>query len=311
MNSFSRRSFLAAALAARALRAAVTAGVTRSRIGAISDEIADSPANAIAFAKQYGFQWFELRSVPGRKAANYFYMPEPELRAAAKEFSDNGIKISILDTNLLKFGLPGTEPVRRRPESPEGRVKRLAREQDEFDRRMDNLARCIRSAHILDCKLVRVFTFSRVEDPDSLLPRIGGILDEMANVAEKEGVNLAIENENSCNVAKCSEVAGIFKHMRSPAMAHNWDVLNGANAGEIPYPDGYNLLPKDRILNVQIKGKSILDYPEHLDWAPIMQALERGGYRGCYDLETHIFGPTQIQSSHASMKEILRLVEPA
>ena len=27
----------------------------------------------------------------------------------------------------------------------------------------------------------------------------------------------------------------------------NWDPGNAAAAGEIPYPDGYNLLPKDRI----------------------------------------------------------------
>ena len=310
MTAISRRRFLSAALTAPALRAAKNRNrIDRSRIGAISDEIAGSPEGAIAFNRQYGLKWFELRSVPGNKSANYFYMPEPDLRAAAKQFADSGMKISVLDTNLLKFGLPGTEPVRRKSETPDTRAKRLAHEQAEFDKRMDNLAQCIRSAHILDCKLVRVFTFSRVQEPESVFQRVADILGDMAKAAESEGVHLVIENETSCNAAKCSEVAAILKMVPSQVLGHNWDVLNGYNMHETPYPDGYALLPKERILNVQIKGKSVLDYPEHLDWIPIFHALERDGYRGCYDLETHIFGPTQIQASHASMREILRLVE--
>jgi sugar phosphate isomerase/epimerase len=314
MSLLNRRHVLAAAAAAAmpALRAAKLHNrIGRSRISAISDEIADSPANAIAFDKQYGLQWLELRAVPGNKRANYFYMPEPQLREAAKQFADSGIKISFLNTSLLKFGLPGTEPISRRPETAEARAQRLARDRASFDRRMDDLARCIRSAHILDCKLVRIFTFKRVQNPEALLPRVADIIGEMSKLAQKEGVHLVVENENSCNVAKCSEVAALLKMLPSPVVAHNWDVLNGYNMKETPYPDGYALLPKHRILNVQIKGKSVLDYPEHLDWRPIFHALERDGYRGCCGLETHIFGPTQIQASHASMREILRLVEPS
>ncbi|MGH9667349.1 MAG: hypothetical protein ACRD9L_23245, partial [Bryobacteraceae bacterium] len=148
MDLLNRRHVLAAAAAAAlpALRAAkLHHHIGRSRISAISDEIADSPANAIAFDKQYGLQWLELRSVPGNKRANYFYMPEPELREAAKQFAAGGIRISFLNTNLLKFGLPGTEPLFKRPETGEARAQRLAREQDAFDRRMDDLAKCIRS----------------------------------------------------------------------------------------------------------------------------------------------------------------------
>jgi hypothetical protein len=33
------------------------------------------------------------------------------------------------------------------------------------------------------------------------------------------------------------------------------------------------------------------------------------GYRGKFGLETHIFGDGQIQASHDSMQEILRVVE--
>ena len=35
--------------------------------------------------------------------------------------------------------------------------------------------------------------------------------------------------------------------MPSPSFMLNWDPGNAAALGEKPYPDGYNLLPKDRI----------------------------------------------------------------
>ena len=142
--------------------------IGRSRISAISDEIATSPDEAIAFTKKYGLQWLELRSVPGNKASNYFYMDPEELKPHARQFSDNGIRISYLDTFLLKFGLPGTEPVLRKPETPEAREQRQSREKAMFERRMDDLRKCIVSAHILGAVNVRVFTFLRVTDPLAL-----------------------------------------------------------------------------------------------------------------------------------------------
>src|SRR5690242_18102144 len=104
----SRRQFVIGATAAGALWGKHK--VDHSHISAISDEIARSPEAAIDFAHQYGLKWLELRDVPGAKGRNYFYMDEGDLRVAARQFSDNGIGISFLNTNLLKFGMPGTEP---------------------------------------------------------------------------------------------------------------------------------------------------------------------------------------------------------
>ena len=89
----------------------------------------------------------------------------------------------------------------------------------------------------------------------------------------------------------------------------NWDPLNAEHSKEIAFPNGYDLLPAKRIQNVQIKGKSILPGPELMDWAAIFRRLEKDGYRGQVGLETHIFGEVQVQKSHESMKEILRIVE--
>src|SRR5437868_1595643 len=115
LSTSTRRSFLAAGLgSALSLRAAAPK-IDRSRISAISDEIAKSPAEAIQFAKRYGMQWLSLRDVPGAKKSYHTLEPD-DLAAAHAEFKEAGIRISFLDTPLLKFGLPGTEPLRRTPE---------------------------------------------------------------------------------------------------------------------------------------------------------------------------------------------------
>jgi sugar phosphate isomerase/epimerase len=297
-------SFAAPALFARGNQ------IDHSHISAISDEIARSPEDAIAFAHQYGLKWLELRDVPGAKGQTYFLMDEAPLREAAKQFQAGGIKISFLNANLLKFGLPGTEPARRTPETPEAREKRIARDQSRFDRREEDLRTCIRSAHILGCPYIRVFTFSRVAEPESVFPRVAEVVNSFAKIAEAEGVKLLVENETSCNVAKCSELAGFMKLVPSKTVGMNWDVMNGQSMKEDPMTEGFNALPKQRIRNVQIKGRTVLDYPEKLDWAKIFDMLDKAGYREQIGLETHIFGDIQVAKSHESMRAILKIVDP-
>jgi sugar phosphate isomerase/epimerase len=311
-----RRTFLASSLAAGAastlpIRAATARRIDRSRISAITDEIATSPADALAFAKEFGLQWLELREVPhgpSEPRRAYWQLDAAEIAAAAREFKDAGVRISFLNTSLLKFGLPGTEPRRRTPETPEARDKRLPREQAQFDRRLDDLRKAIHCAHALDVSLIRVFTFSRIEQPETLHQRVADILGEMARVAEKESVKLLIENEASQTIGTSAELTRFLKLLPTRTIAINWDSLNSLGLGEKPYPDGYDVLPKDRILNVQIKGKSVLDYPEKMDWVPILRALERDGYQGKLGLETHVANELRVPQSRDAMKEILRQV---
>lgn len=308
-SSLNRRTFLAAGLgSAVALRAAAAPKIDRTRISAISDEIARSPAEAIQFAKHYGMQWLSLRDLPGGRKS-YHEMEPDELAAAHAEFKEAGIRISFLDTPLLKFGLPGTEPLRRNPEQPEARARRIAREQIQFDGRMEELRKSIRACHALDCTMLRTFSFSRVAKPETMFQRVADHIGEMAVVCEKEGVRLLIENEASQNVGTSKETAEFIKLLPEKALAINWDSLNGLPLGEKPYPDGYDVLPKNRILNVHLKGKTVLDYPEHLDWGVIFAQLQKDGYTGRLELETHIFGEGQVASSHATMQEIMRIIE--
>ena len=307
-----RRQAILSAFAAAGLSADTSDRIGHDRIGAITDEIARSPEGAIGFAHQYGLKWLELRDVPGVKGTNYFFMEEAGLREAARQFTAAGLRISFLNTNLLKFGLPGTDPIRRTPEEPDARQKRTAGDRARFDARTADLRKCIRSAQILGCRYVRVFSFSRVPEPAAVSNRVAEVLNDFARVAEAEGVMLLLENETSCNVSNCEELAAMMKLVPSKAVGINWDVLNGKDVGEDPFPGGYAKLPSARVHNVQVKGRSILpEYPEkNVDWRAIFAALARDGYRDQVGLETHIFGDGQVAASHASMKAILKIVDP-
>jgi sugar phosphate isomerase/epimerase len=147
-----------------------------------------------------------------------------------------------------------------------------------------------------------------VAEPESVFQRVADVIGEYAKVCEKEGIRLLIENEASQNAGTSAETAKLLK-MLPRNVGVNWDSLNGVPLGEKSFPDGYETLPKDRIWNVHVKGKSLLDYPDHLDWPGILDALERDGFTGRLELETHIFGEGQVVASHASMTEIMRLLK--
>jgi sugar phosphate isomerase/epimerase len=297
-------------LAAGAACASTLLGRSRmdkSRISAITDEIGKTTDESIAFAHQYGLQFVEIRNPPG-SGKEYFQLTEAEIKADALRFSREGLKVSFVNTSLMKFTWPGTEPARRRQETPEASEKRLAGEKARWDRRMEDLGKALRCAQIVGCDKVRIFTGTRIGDPPSMYQRIADTLGEMALTAEREKIFLLIENEGSQNVATSQELADIMKLIPSPRVGLNWDPHN-AYGREKAYPDGYQALPKKRVLNVQVKAKGVMpSSPEKEDWKTIMLALDKDGYKGKIGLETHIFDGTLIAAAHTSMEEIMRIV---
>lgn len=301
-----RRGLIAATGAAFATQLLARGHWDKSRISAITDEIGMSTGDSIAFAHQYGLEFVELRNPPGSKK-EYFTLTEPEIKTDAIRFSKEGLKVSFLNTSLLKFTWPGSEPARNRPEEAAAREKRLAAEQARWNQRMDDLHKAIRCAQIMGCDKVRVFSGTRVADPKAMYQRIADTVGEMSLSAEREKVYLLIENEASQNVETSAELADIMKLIPSKWVGYNWDPHN-AYGKENSYPDGYKLLPKNRMLNIQVKAKGVMPTsPEKEDWKGIMTSLDQDGYKYKIGLETHT-GDTRVADAHASMEEILRIV---
>ncbi|MES1258372.1 MAG: sugar phosphate isomerase/epimerase family protein [Acidobacteriota bacterium] len=305
-----RRELLAGAAGVFAASplAAFKSRITKSSISAITDEIGKTQAGAIDFAHQYGLQWVELRNVPETKK-EFAFLTEPELKRWSAELASNKLKVSFLNTSLLKFTWPGTEPARRREETDEQRATRLAADQKRWDSRKEDLAHAVMAANILGVDKLRVFTGTRVANPETTFAKIVQTMEELTPIAEKGRVRLLIENESTQNIGTSPETKAIMEMLPSKSIGFNWDPQNALPLKEVPWPDGYSVLPKNRMLNVQFKAKGLLDdSPEKLDWRAILAALQKDGYQGHLGLETHIFDGTLIEKAHESMKNILHMV---
>jgi sugar phosphate isomerase/epimerase len=301
-----RRHLLATALAAPALWG--RRRMDFSRLSLLTDEVGRTPADSIAFCHQYGVRWVELRTVPGHGESTYAFLDEPQLRDAARELKQAGLRVSFLNTPLLKFTFPGSEPARKRTETAEQKTKRLDREKAQFDRRLEDLDKAIRACHIFGVRQLRVFTFTRVADPAAFLPTIVPVMEEMIRVAEHAGVRLLVENEGSCNVATSPELAAICRLLPQRAFGVNWDPVNALPYKEQTWPDGYRALPIARVHNVQMKARGLVIGPDFVDWKAVFDALIRDGYKGHVGLETHVFDGTLIEKAHLCMKKLGELM---
>jgi sugar phosphate isomerase/epimerase len=305
-----RRELLAAA-AVCTLPLGARNRIDKSRISAITDEIGLTTDESIAFAHKYGLENVEIRNPPKNEPnarKEYFALTEPEIKADAIRFSKEGLKVSFVNTSLLKFTWPGSEAARKRTETPEAREKRLAAEKARWDNRIPDLRKAIRCTQIMGADKLRVFAGTRVEDPKTMYQQIAETLGEMSKVAEKEKVYLLLENEGSQNVGTAQELSDVMKLIPSKWVGYNWDPHN-AYGKEKAYPEGYQALPKARMLNLQIKGKGVMpESPEKEDWKTIMQALDKDGYKYKIGLETHLFDGTLIAAAHKSMEEIMHIV---
>jgi sugar phosphate isomerase/epimerase len=135
-----------------------------------------------------------------------------------------------------------------------------------------------------------------------------------AEKAENSGITLLLENEAACNTATGAEAARVLSEVKARNFMLNWDPGNAAAAGEAPYPDGYALLPKDRIGHCHCKDAvKTPSKPEPTDWAAMgagfidwvgqFRALKVDGYHDAVSLETHWRGAgTPEESTRQSWK---------
>ncbi|HUI57465.1 MAG TPA: TIM barrel protein [Bryobacteraceae bacterium] len=276
-------------------------------MSALTDQIGSNSDEAIAFAHEYGLQFVEIRNRPGT-SKEYFLLTEPEIKVDALRFVNEGIKISCVNTSLLRYAWPESEPTLQAPEEPDARQKRLAAEKARWDRRMEDLHKAIRCAQILGADKVRIFTGARVTDPRTMYQRIADTIGELALAAEKEKISLLIENDTATNAATSTELAAVMKLIPSKWVGIDWNPHN-ARGLEHPFPDAYQLLPKKRVLNVRVQAAGLLpDSADREDWKSILLALDRDDYKGKIGLETHIFDSTLIAAAHSSMEELMRII---
>lgn len=303
--SFSRREFIAglSVLAAGAKVPQASAMFEPSlakspfKIAVINDEISQDFGRACEVAsKQFGMRWMELRGMWDKNIVN---LDEKEIAEAQRILKKNDIRVTDIASPLFKVDWPGAPRSKFSPKHDQFNASFSFEQQDEV------LDRSITLTKAFSTDRIRCFDFWRLEDQAPHRKAMNESLQKAAEKVGKRGLILILENEAACNTATGAESAKVLSAVSSPSFMLNWDPGNAADAGETPYPDGYNLLPKDRIGHCHCKDAVKKDTGYEwaamgkgmIDWVGQFKALKRDGYRHVVSLETHWRGAGTPEAS--------------
>jgi sugar phosphate isomerase/epimerase len=309
MSHLSRREFLAtgiAALSAGKLSSlafpepatADTARLAQSpfKIAVITDEISQDFGHACEVAsKQFGMGWVEIRQAWKK---NITTLDAHEISEILSVLKKNNLRVTDVASPLFKVDWPGA-PKSRFAEKDQFNASFSYAQQDEV------LDRCIELARKLSTDRIRCFDFWRLDDAAPHRKAINEVLQNAAEKTGRAGLVLLLENEFACNTGTGAEAAKTLAGVPSRHFMLNWDPGNAAKRGEIPYPGGYNLLPKNRIGHCHVKdaARTSTDYEWAamgkgiVDWSGQFAALKRDGYRRAVSLETHWRGAGTPEAS--------------
>ena len=311
---FARREFLRGMIAMTAANAASRLSpppdsISPFRIAVINDEISQDFGRACEVAsREFGMHWIELRSMWKK---NIVSLDEKQVAEARRILDKFQLRVTDIASPLFKVDWPGA-PKSKFSEGKSFGANFTMAQQDEV------LERALDMAKAFQTDRVRCFDFWRLANQDPYRAAINDKLLQAANQAGKKGITLVLENEPACNTATGAEAAKVLDAVKSPYLMLNWDPGNAATLGETPYPDGYNLLPKERIGHCHCKdavkkGKGYDWAPMGggiIDWAGQFKALKRDGYHFAVSLETHWNGggspEESSRKSWAGMKKLLQ-----
>jgi L-ribulose-5-phosphate 3-epimerase len=279
------------------------------RVAVINDEISQDFGHACEVAsRDFGLQWIELRGMWKKNIVNLDEKEVAETRRILEKFQ---LKVTDVASPLFKADWPGA------PKSKFSEDKSFGANFT-FEQQDDVLDRAIEMAQAFGTNRVRCFDFWRLADQAPFRQAINERLRSASQKASKKDIILVLENEPACNTATGAESAKVLEAVKEKNFMLNWDPGNAAASGEIPYPDGYKLLPKDRIGHCHckdaVKKDSKYDWAPvgggMIDWAGQFRALKSDGYRFAVSLETHWSGggtpEESTRKSWAGMKKLLQ-----
>jgi sugar phosphate isomerase/epimerase len=298
---------------AKAAAALSPAAACPFRIAVINDEIAQDFERACSVAsKDFGLEWIELRSMWNK---NVTALNAKEIEDARKILAAHNLKVTDIASPLFKSDWPGAP------------VSTQSERRDQFHADFDAAAQdklldhCIDLARAFGTDRIRCFDFWRLSDQKPYRAAIDAKLAGAADRCAKNGLILLLENEMSCNTATGEEAAATLAAIPNKNFMLNWDPGNAAALGSVPYPTGFDLLPKDRIGHCH--AKDVIRKPgQPYEWAPVgagvvdwtgqFKAFVRDGYHYAVSLETHWRGAgTPEASTRISMDGLTKTLSAA
>jgi L-ribulose-5-phosphate 3-epimerase len=261
------------------------------RIAAITDEFSPTDLGvALDAMAAIGMTGAELRVVFGK---NIMDLTEEELTRAKAMLDAKGFTVIAIASPILKCTLPNAPEVDTRFQQDMFNAKYTIDDQAALAQHAFKIAK------FLGAKVIRVFSYWRTVAPEQCFDAVIAALKELADRAAEHDLIIGLENEHACNIATAAEAAQALRALPHPNLMLVWDPANALVSGETPFPAGYDLLPKDRVIHVHAKdchmdGHKPVWGPvgtRDVDWKGQVAGLWNDGYRGWLSLETHWAGP--------------------
>lgn len=269
------------------------------RVAVITDEITQDFDRACSIAaNEWGMEWVEIRGLWNK---NLMSLKPDEITEAKRILQKYQLRVTDIASPLFKVDWPGAPLSKYSPKHDQFNADFT------YDQQPEVMQKCIEAAKTFQVERIRGFDFWRLEDPAPYRAAINAKLQDAAERLGKHNLIFLLENEPACNTATAAEAAKTLAAVPSPHLMLNWDPGNAADRGEIPYPDGWSLLPRQRIGHCHCKdvarkaggdgyewaamGKGIID------WVGQFEALKKAGYHLGVSLETHWKGAGSTEES--------------
>src|SRR5262245_47929376 len=261
------------------------------RLAAITDEFSPDLDVALDAMKSVGMTGVELRTIGGR---NIVELSDDDIERSVAAARAREMEIVSIASPLLKCVLPDGPPVDDRFQQD------VFGSPFTFDDQPRLINRVFQITALTGARIVRAFSYWRTVDPPRCEERLVTALHALAEEASRHGVTIGLENEYACNVGTAEESARLLKRLPHPNLQLIWDPANALILGDTPYPDGYQLLPRERVLHVHVKDCIVRDGRAvwgpigemGIDWRGQVRALKNDAYEGWLSLETHWKGPS-------------------
>lgn len=254
------------------------------RLGVLTDEVSDRLEEALDWIAEQGLKHVELRMIDGVNAAELTDEAAKEVR---KQVESRGLFVSALASPVFKCALDPTREV--------ASGDTFGQKEESVEAHVAKLERVIQLAELLGTRRIRIFSFWREKEPSRYTDEIAGHLRRAAEMAERRGVQLLLENEPSCNGGFAEEVASLVKAVDSPALRALWDPGNEAYGGREAYPAGYEAV-KDVLAHVHLKDayigadgtpRCVPLGSGNVPFIRQLKTLKEDGYDGYFTIETH------------------------
>ena len=261
------------------------------KLGVITDGISREFEHALTVMNETGLKYAELQYLWDKEVGD---LNDAEITKAQSLIKSYEMQVSCISRHNFAGMLVGDTEVG----------------DENYNRHMDGLQRCIDMALELDTNVVRIMSFRREMilfgsmGADHWVTSTGAwdkllkLLELPVKLAEEKNINLVLETGNNAMVPSAWLGKKLINDIGSDCLRILWDPANSLYANEPTYPDGWEALKDGYIGHFHIKDAKVNMAHAHVEFCemgkgdmapylePLANEMKLNNYNGYISLES-------------------------